>query len=65
MHLRYNAGGNMMKHMAHPTVAMHRVSAISSASGHSLIGSVPSFGQEILSSTFCTSTTGRPIPNSG
>jgi hypothetical protein len=34
----------MMKHMAHPAVAMHRVLAISLASGHSLIGSVLSSG---------------------
>jgi hypothetical protein len=65
MHLRYNAGGNMMKHMAHPAVAMHRVSAISLASGHSLIGFVPSFGQEILSSMIWTPTMGGPIPYSG
>jgi hypothetical protein len=44
---------------------MHRVPAISLASAHSLIGSVPSFGQEILSSMIWTPTTGRPILNSG
>jgi hypothetical protein len=39
----------MMKHTAQPTMAMHRMSTISPASGHSLIGSAPSFGQEISS----------------
>jgi hypothetical protein len=41
----------MMKHMVYLTVPTYRMLAISPAFGHSLIGSMPSFGQEILSST--------------
>jgi hypothetical protein len=65
MHLRCSIGGNMVKHMAYPAVAMHHVPSISPAYGHSLIGSMPLFGQEISSSTIWTHTTGRLIPNSG
>jgi hypothetical protein len=65
MHLRCNAGGNTMKHMAHPAVAMHHVLAIFPAFGHSLTGFVLSFGQETSSSMIWTLMTGRPIPNSG
>jgi hypothetical protein len=52
----------MMKHMAHPIVAMHHMQAISPASGHSLIGSVPSSGQETSSSMTWTPTTGKANP---
>jgi hypothetical protein len=37
----------MMKHMAHLAMATHHMPAISLAFGHSLIDSVPLFGQEI------------------
>jgi hypothetical protein len=40
MHLRCNTGGNTMKHMALLAMAMYRVLAISSATDHSLTGSV-------------------------
>jgi hypothetical protein len=49
----------MMKHMAHPAVAMHHVLAISSAFAHSLIGFVLLFGQAISSSMIWIPTTGR------
>jgi hypothetical protein len=54
-----------MKHMVYLAVATYHVPAISPASNHSLIGSVPLFGHEISSSTIWTHTMGGPIPNSG
>jgi hypothetical protein len=53
-HLRYNVGGNTMKRMAHPAVAMHHVPAIFPASGHSLIDFVLSSGHETSSSMIWT-----------
>jgi hypothetical protein len=65
MHLRCNAGGNTMKHMAYLAVAMRHVLAISPVFDRSLIGSVLSSDQETSSSTILTHMTERLIPNSG